>query len=85
MSFEFDESIVIEAIIKEPVAVRFYTYTSDGTDENVDFDNLTKIPLSVNPLTEDSQLKDGLTSAQLKYLKKQEKRRIQILGCVSQW
>lgn len=73
MSFEFDESIVIEAIIKEPVTVKFYTYTSDGTDENVDFDELTKMPLSIKPLTEDETLKDGLTSAQLNYLKKQEK------------
>lgn len=71
-AFQFTESCVIEAIIKEPLTVRFYTYTFTGSDDDVNFDDLNKMSLSKMTVSEDTELKDGLTSAQMNYLKKQE-------------
>ncbi len=67
MSFNFTESCVIEAIIKEPVKVKFYTYTSDG---QVNYDDFKQI-LSLS-MMEDTAVKDGITSKQLEFVKKQE-------------
>ncbi len=71
MSFEFDESITLEAILKEPIKVKFYTYNS-SSDGSVSLDDLKEMSLSAQEINEDVSLKDGLSSAYLKYLKKKE-------------
>ena len=69
MSFEFEESITIEAILKEPLKVKFFTSTSEG---DVSLTDLHEMSLSAQEINEDVALKDGLSSAYLKYLKKKE-------------
>lgn len=71
MSFEFDESITIEAILKEPLKVKFYTYDS-ATEGSVSISDLTEMSLSAQEINEDVSLRDGLSSSYLKYLKKKE-------------
>lgn len=71
MSFEFSESITIEAIIKEPVKVKFYRYTI-GDNDSVEFGDFEELAVSAQSISEDTTLKDSLQSNYLKYLKKQE-------------
>ena len=72
MSFDFTESCVIEAIIKEPISLKFYTYNFTGDDVN--FDDFNALQLSTLTIQEDTSLKEGLTSTQLKYVKLQESK-----------
>lgn len=68
MSFEFDESITIEAIIKEPIKLKFYSYNYNGTNE------LKELQLPNYSALEDQLIKESLTSAQYNLVKKQESK-----------
>jgi uncharacterized repeat protein (TIGR02543 family) len=72
MSFEFTESVVIEAIIKEPLTVKFYTYTL--SDSSVSMDDFEDVQIAPIKISEDTALKDGMTSKQLDLVKKQESK-----------
>jgi uncharacterized repeat protein (TIGR02543 family) len=70
-SFIIEESCTIEALIKEPINVRFYTYTL--TDGSIDSNDFVAMNFGAQQITEDKTLKEGLSNGVYKLVSKKEK------------